>query len=305
MRIAITTPSGKIGSKLVDLLFDRGDHELMLLTRNRKDVQKMELRGAQVFEGDLEDREFFLRATLDADELFFVLPMDSRSKEVFAECERMITNATDAVKQNGIERVVFVSSIGAHLDAGVGPIRMMRRAEKELGKVTKNLTVLRPVFYMDQLYGWMKPMTESGELYLPFAAETTMPMIAARDVATFAADVLTDSNWSGHRVLPLHGPKEYSFTEMTRILNKTLGIEVKPVQVDTVEMARHLLDRGWSEPAIDDNLEMMGALAQGKLVDEMPRSKWITRPTTFEEFAQAEFKPAWTSYGEKTTTSRV
>lgn len=305
MRIAITTPTGKIGRKLVDQLFDRGGHQLTLLTRNRKQVEGYERRGAKVFEGNLEDREYFTRATKNVDALFFVLPMNSHSKKVFEEAETMIGCATYAVKTNEIPRVVFVSSVGAHLEKGVGPIRMLRNAELELGKVAKNFTVLRPVFYMDQFFNWMKPISESGELSLPFAADTRMPMIATRDVANYAADVLLDTKWTGHRVLPLYGPKEYSFAEVAKILGKTLGTEVKPIQVEPAEAARYLLDRGWSEPAVDQNLEMMSAFAHGRLADELPRSKWITRPTTFEEFAKTDFLPVFKGFSKTMATPEL
>ena len=48
---------------------------------------------------------------------------------------------------------------------------------------------------------------------------------------------------------------------------------------------------------MDRHLELQQAWATGKLVDELPRSKWETRPTTFEEFARTDFRPAFDKVG--------
>lgn len=293
MKLAVTLPTGKIGSKLSTELLDRGGHELRLLTRNRGKVQRWVDRGARVFEGLLEDQDFFNRATKGVDALFLVLPIDSRAKNLSRNCDRIVDSAVNAVRENDIQRVVFVSSLGAHLETGTGPVVYLRHAEEKLRAVVPHLTVLRPVFFMDQFLGWMKDIADHQEFYQPFSEKTTIPMIATRDIATFAADVLTDEEWTGRRVLPLYGPKEYSFGEAAQILGQTLNMKIRHVELEPKKMAERLRQRGWSQEAVDRHLELQRAMAQGKLVEELPRSKWHERPTTFEQFAKLEFQPAF------------
>lgn len=293
MRLAITMPTGKIGQKLVDELLDRGGHDLVLLTRRRERVAEAVDRGALAFEGMLENRDFFTRATAKVDALFLVVPLDSRSRDLSRDCSKIVDSAVHAIETNDIQRVVFVSSIGAHLDKGTGPILFLRQAEQKLEKVVPHLTVLRPAFFMDQVMGWMKPIADDREFYSALPASTAMPMIATRDVATFAADVLLDTRWSGRRVIPLHGPREYSFGDAARILGDTLGMEIRHVELEPKKAADKLRLRGWSQEAVDRALEMQRTLALGKLKEELPRSKWQVRPTTFEQFARLEFQPAF------------
>lgn len=297
MKLAITMPTGKIGGKLTNELLDRGGHELRLLTRDRSKVRDASQRGAKVFEGRLEDRDFFTRATAGVDSLFMVLPIDSRSENLSRDCTQIIDSAVHAVNVNHVPRVVFVSSLGAHLTEGTGPVMYLRQAEEKLREAAPNLTVLRPVFFMDQFTGWMQDIADHRAVYLPFSENTTIPMIATRDIATFAADVLTDARWTGRRVLPLYGPKEYSFREAANILGKTLGTDVTHVELTPKEVGERLRRRGWSREAVDRHLELQQAWATGKLVDELPRSKWETRPTTFEEFAKRDFRPAFDKVG--------
>ena len=292
MRFAITTPTGRVGSKLVNELLLRGGHQLTLLTRKSDSVRDAVGRGARAMQGKLEDMDFFARATEGVDALFLVIPMDSHSENMFRDCTRIIGSACNAIKKNSIPRVVFVSSIGTHLEKDTGPIHILREAEQKLRDTAPNLTVLRPVFYMDQVMGWMQDIAEEGAFYAPLAARTGIPMIATRDVASFAADVLTDANWTGRRILSLHGPREYSFAETAKILGKTLGTDVRYVEVKTDEAAKRLRRRGWREEAVTSNLELQRMLGKG-IADELPPSEWKIRPTTFEEFARKDFQPAF------------
>ena len=153
MRIAVTMPTGKVGKKLVSELLDRGGHDLTLLTTDTNEVRKAKVRGANVVQGRLEDMSFVSKATEGIDALFFVLPMNSHSDHVFRDTTRIIGSVCNAIRKNNIPRVVFVSSMGTHLETGTGPIHVLREAEQKLAEFAPNLTVLRPAFYMDQFMG--------------------------------------------------------------------------------------------------------------------------------------------------------
>jgi uncharacterized protein YbjT (DUF2867 family) len=293
MRFAITTPTGKIGSKLVNNLLDRGGHELVLMTRDSNQVKESVDRGARAVQGRLEDMDYFAGATEGVDALFLVIPMNSRLETVFRDCTRIVSSACNAIKKNNIPRVVFVSSIGAHLEQDTGPIHVLREAEVKLRQVAPNLTVLRPTFYMDQFMSWMSTIAEDGAFYQPISATRPIPMIASTDVARYATDLLTDSSWTGQRTMSLHGPREYTFTETADVLSKLLGTTVRYVEKPAAEIAKQLRSRGWSEQAVNHKLEMLDTLNSGRLTDELPRSEWKIRQTTFETFVKNEFQPAF------------
>ena len=63
MKIAITTPTGNIGRKLVKILLDDNSHELILLARDSKKLSSEEARGARISVGDQSDSEFVKKAT--------------------------------------------------------------------------------------------------------------------------------------------------------------------------------------------------------------------------------------------------
>lgn len=293
MRIAITMPTGKVGKKLVNELLDRGGHELTLLTTDPSKVRKAAVRGAKAVQGRLEDSTFVFRATEGVDALFFVLPINSHQDDVFRDTTRILASVCNAIKKNSIPRVVFISSIGTHLDKATGPINVLRDAEQMLSEYAPNLTVLRPVFYMDQLMGWMHDIAEDGALYSPLSDKTSIPLIATRDVAEVAADVLTDPTWTGSRTLSLHGPRSYTYSEIADVMSKTLSLNVRHVQIKPTEMADKLRRRGWSDEAVKANIDMLAALKRGDITDELPRSEWKFQRTTLEEFVAQELEPAF------------
>lgn len=149
MKIAITGPTGNIGSKLVRLLLDRPEHQLILLARDRRRVAEFESAGAEVRTGDLQDANYVNRATAGADSLFWMIPPDLTTPDITEFQDTIIRNGTDAIRGNHIRQVVFLSSIGAHRDSGTGPINGLHRGEEVLRSTGASLLILRPGFFME------------------------------------------------------------------------------------------------------------------------------------------------------------
>jgi len=112
MKVAIVTPTGNTGSKLAPRLLD-GGAELILLCRDPKKVSALTARGAKAEVGDLKDAGYVARATERADALYWVTPPDFSVPDLHAFQAGLGRNAADAVRKNGIKRVVHLSSIGA------------------------------------------------------------------------------------------------------------------------------------------------------------------------------------------------
>ena len=93
--------------------------------------------------------------------------------------------------------------------------------------------------------------------------------------------------------MSLHGPRNYNYTEIAKIMSKTFGLPIEYQQVEPAAMADKLLRRGWSEEAVTSNLEMLSALNRGDITDELPRSRWSFQPTTLEEYVAQELEPAF------------
>ena len=128
MKIAITTPSGHIGSAVADFLLDSGgDIGVRLLGRRPENLRKLVKRGAETAIGSQDNTDFLIKATQDVDGLFWVTPPGYGSDDLRGFQNRLGKAAATAIRTNriaGRQRVVDRR-----------PVRFRRRADRRLDDV--------------------------------------------------------------------------------------------------------------------------------------------------------------------------
>jgi len=292
MRIAVTTPTGHVGSAVCEFLLDHGgDIQVKLLGRRPEKLRRLVDRGAQLTVGCLDDVDYLTHATEDVDALFWVTPPGYGSDDLRAFQNRLGQAAATAIRTNGIPRVVNLSSIGAHFSSGVGPINGLHDVEYRLDDSVSNITHLRPGFFFENLLWQLDSIKNQHRMSLPISGLRQYPMIAARDIAQVAVERLLDPAWTGHCVRELHGPAELSFDEAARILSDVLGHEIEYVKSSRQEARQAMIDNGISENAADLMLEMYDAVEAGTLRPFQSRSPETTTPTTLAEFVREVMLP--------------
>ena len=291
MKIAIATPTGNVGRKLVNILQGIGGHEVLMLARHPERLTNETLLGATVITTDLEVTDSVIAATKGVDALFWVNPPKPTVNDYRAYYKSLARNAADAAKKNGIKKIVFLSSIGAHIGKGVGPINGLFDSEQILKDAAPSVTFLRPTYFMENFFMAQAGIRQAGSIFLPVSGKTTLPMIATKDIADAACHALLDTESTGVRIVPLHGPRDYSFDEAAEIIGKAVGKEVKHVSITPEQTRDALISMGLTEGVADTMVEMYTAMDKGILVDEDPRSAESTTPTTLEEFAKETIAP--------------
>jgi uncharacterized protein YbjT (DUF2867 family) len=291
MKIAITTPTGHVGSAVADFLLDHGDIRVTLLGRRSEKLKRFVERGALVSTGSMDDANFLVKATEDADALFWVTPPGYGSDNVRAFQNRLGQAAATAIRTNRISRVVNLSSIGAQFASGVGPISGLHDVEYWLDDAVGDITHLRPGFFFENLLWQWDSIKTWGRISLPISGSRRYPMIATRDIGRAAAERLSDETWTGHCVRELHGPADLCHDEVAGILSEALEREIVYVQCGRQEARQALLDNAISENAADLLLELYDAVDTGKLRATQHRSAETTTPTTLSEFAYEALLP--------------
>ncbi|MCB2230451.1 NmrA family NAD(P)-binding protein [bacterium] len=290
MKIAVTTPTGNIGSKLVDHLLQDGSHEVILLTRSEEKVADAVSRGAVAKVGDLTDQAYVNDATKGVEALFWANPASYTTDDFEGHQRKLGEIAVNAIKTNKIGAAVFVSSLGAQLGTGVGPINGFKDVEKMFRESGASVTILRPTFFMENFMMSLQEIAQEGSVYLPIRSEASVPMIATSDIATVAYNVLTRPA-QGVRVMPLHGPKDYTFGEAAETIGRALGKEVKLVTVEPEQTKSAMQQFGISAHAADVMIELYDAMDKGRVVGEKPRSAETTTPTTLDQWAKEVMAP--------------
>lgn len=292
MSIVVTTPTGNIGSVVVDRLLAAGRTDVAVIARNPDRLSESVRGRVKVYAGDVTDAASVRKATEGAEALFWLTPPNFGAHDWKAFYEQVAVVAADAVKANGIPYVVDVSSGGADRASGWGPVSYLQIIENALAATGANVLHLRPGFFYENFLMQVEPMAATGKVYYGVPAETVYPMIATRDIGEAAARKLLARDWSGVSILGLHGPAEQpSFAGAARILGEAIGRPVEYVQVPLEAVKGQVMQSGGSASVAEAYAELVAALGRGEQPAEA-RTPETTTPTTLRQWAEEVLRPA-------------
>ncbi|MCT2222966.1 NAD(P)H-binding protein [Microbacterium paraoxydans] len=284
MRIAVTTPNGHVGGHLTRMLIRAGVRPL-LLARNPGAIAADLRPYVDVAQADSQDPEEVVAATRNVDALYWVDP-SVFSDDPLADYARATEALVQAVRANGVRRVVFQSSVGAEKRNGVGEIDGLAATEVALDALDIDVTHLRCGYFFTNLLLDVESL-RAGTLATVLPLDFRMPWVAPRDIAEVAALTLLNGEWRGRRVQAVHGPADLGWSEVAAILTRELAREVTVQRIDDEEMRQGLRAAGMPEAMAEAVLGMSTGLRDG-FVAEQARSVLSTTPTTLEAWVREE-----------------
>lgn len=285
-RIAVTTPTGNVGSRVVRLLVQAGEHPVLLL----RDATKLDPqlgRYCSVHEVDQGNADEVIAATAGVTALYWVNP-PTPDEDPVAGHLRMGESAAAAVRENGIPRVVFQSSVGAEARTGFGDIDGLGRTEELLDATDADVTHLRCGYFFTNLLLDLDSV-RAGRISSTLPVEHRMPWVAPRDIGDVAAARLLAPHWIGRHALGVHGPQDLSLTEVAQILTTALGRDISAEQVSEETVAAGLREMGMTGEQVEAVLGM--SRGQRGFTPENPRELITTTPTTLGAWAHVVLRP--------------
>ncbi len=203
-------------------------------------------------------------------------------------------NYIDALKANNIKYVVNLSSIGAHLTEGVGPVNAMHDFEQLLNKVDGlNAKHLRPSSFYYNLLNQIGLIKQAGIMGANYGdGENKLAFVHTDDIARTAVEELLDLNFKGNSIRYIVSDLRTS-KEIATILGKAIGKEIPWVVFTDEQQKDGMLKAGVPESHAGPLTEMGAAVRTGKMQEEI-----INKPATgsikLEDFAK-EFAAAYNS----------
>jgi uncharacterized protein YbjT (DUF2867 family) len=258
----VTGISGHVGSVVASELLDKGE-KIRVVVRDEKKAAAFASRGAEVVVGSLDDVAFMTKAFGGATGAFVLLPPKYDAAD-FRAYQRATADALlAAVKASGLPHVVLLSSIGADLEAGTGPIAALNYFERKLREAGCKLTALRPGFFMENVAGSLGVAKAQG-IYPSFTPpEVKMPMIATRDIGLEAARALREPAPTS-TVVDIVGPA-YDAADVAAILGEKVGKKVAVVAIPPPGWLDALTGAGLPPSLAELYVEMYGAFQSGKV----------------------------------------
>jgi uncharacterized protein YbjT (DUF2867 family) len=222
--------TGHVGGATARHLLAKGEKVRVLMRTDAKRAE-WEAKGAEVVLADLAVSTELADAFAGMQGAFAMTPSFLDVNDPYEENRRAVTSIVEAVHESGVEKLVFLSSIGSERDRGTGAILKTHFMEQQLMKLGIPVAAIRAASFMENYAGVIEPARETGKLpsfYQPLDRE--LPMIATEDIGAEAARLLTE-NWPGKRIVNLEGPRPYSPNDVAQVLDAVLG---RPVQAEAV-----------------------------------------------------------------------
>jgi uncharacterized protein YbjT (DUF2867 family) len=293
LTIAVTTPTGNVGSHVVRMLCQAGVRPRLLL-RNPERLDADVRDQVELAVGDQRDADYVAESTRGVDAVFWVHPDDWSLPDPDADAERTGEGLAAAMRQNRIARVVFQSSIGAELRHGAGFIDGLARIEQRLDATRDEtgtaLLHLRCGYFMTNLLHDLDGL-RAGRLTTIRPLDEPMPWVDPRDIATVATVRLLAEDWTGRQVQAVHGPADLTWTEVAAVLSTATGVSIEAQRITDDEERAALRDAGMGEVAVE-GIVGMGVGTRDGFTPEQPRSALTTTPSSLAGWAITHLRPA-------------
>ncbi len=286
--------SGNTGRIVANNLLTRGQ-KVRVVGRNAAHLQSLVSKGAEPFVADVADANALAKAFQQADSAYVMIPPNVTSNDPLGYANRVGDAIASAVQSGGTKNVVALSSVGAELPSGTGPVVGLHHLEQKLNQINgANILYLRAAYFMENTLPQVGAIRQMGYSVGPLRPDLSLPMIATRDIATAAADSLLHPAFRGKQVRELQGQRDLTYPEVVAIIGKAIGKpDLKYIQLNDEQVQGALVQMGMSEQAARLLLEMTTTLNAGRMRPLEPRSPQNTTPTSYETFVAESFVPAY------------
>jgi uncharacterized protein YbjT (DUF2867 family) len=222
--ILIVGASGRLGSIVAQRLLEEGK-PVRAMTRTPLNLALLKQRGAEVVSGDLRNPASLLDACQGVEQVLvaahaLVGKGDNNPHTVDDLGNRHLIDAAKAV---GVKHFIFISVLGASIDAPLEFFRIKYRTEEYLRASGLNFTIIRPSAFMDlwaQLTG--QPIVEQGKTIIFGSGNNPINFVAVEDVASFAGIALDDPR-ARNAVIEVGGPENLTMNQVAETFERVSG----------------------------------------------------------------------------------
>ncbi len=187
MKIIVTGSTGNISKPLAQWLVKAG-HQVTVITRDAGKVAEIEQSGATAAVGSVQDEAFLTQTFTGADAVYTMVPPNFATENYRAYIGTVSSSYAAAIAASGVKKVVNLSSIGAHLDGGTGPISGIHDGELLLNALDGvSVKHLRAGFFYVNLFANIGMIKHAGIIGANYGQGTRLVLVHPRDIAEAAA----------------------------------------------------------------------------------------------------------------------
>ena len=286
--------TGNTGSVIANSLLLKGER-VRVVGRDASRLERFVRKGAEAFAANVTDAAAITKAFTGARAAYLMLPPNMTSQDYRADQERESDAIAKAVKDSSLRYAVHLSSYGAQVPQGTGPIAGLHSSEQKLNAITGlNVLHLRAGYFMENNLAAIGMIQAMGIFGHALTLDLKHPMIATRDIGDYAAQRILKLDFSGKQSRELLGERDVSMNEATAVIARGIGKpDLRYVQFPYEQVQQVLEQMGIPPKTAGQFIEMYKAINEGVVAGREPRSAENTTPTSFEKFVQDIFVQAY------------
>lgn len=285
MKFVITGSLGNISKPLAQSLLAAG-HQVTVISSQPERAKDIEALGAVPAIGSISDAAFLTHAFTGADAVYTMVPPSYTTTDYRVYYNKAAQDYSDAIKASGVKQVVNLSSIGAHLPDGTGPIKGLYDLEHTFNTLEDVAIVhLRAGNFYTNFYGNVAMIKQAGILGANYPASTSIVMVHPADIADTAAAIMQQP-FTGKSVRYV-ASEELTAEAAAGILGTAIGNPGLPWVAFSDEQALEgMLQAGLSGELARNYVEMGQAIKSGILWEDYLQHKPELSPRKFAGFAK-------------------
>jgi uncharacterized protein YbjT (DUF2867 family) len=286
-KILVTGATGTTAGPLVGRLVKKG-HAVRALVHSSSKSDAVRQQGAEVVVGGFDDASALRTAFSGIDMAFLVVPPSPDA----AKWNRALFAAA---REAGSPQVVRLSVFNSAEDGPTDNTKLHGESDRDLRASGLPYTILRPHFFMQNLFGSARTIGSDGVMYWGMG-DGRLAMIDTRDITDAAFAVLDAPDPKAHqgKAYDLTGPESITFHQVADVLTRVSGRTIRYVPVPPAAVVQSLRDMGAPEWMANVMGQYSKAYSEnwGNRVADGVKTLTGREPRSFETFAREVFVPA-------------
>ncbi|SEN96501.1 NAD(P)H-binding protein [Paenibacillus sp. OV219] len=168
--IVITTPTGQIGRQVLDNIF-ASTEAIRVIVRDPSRLSPRLLERVEIVQGSHDDIDVVTKAFEGADCVLWLVPPNSRAENPMSHYLNFTRPACEAIKSQGVKRVIGVSSLGRDFGKDAGLLSPAFAMDNLIETTGVSYRSLRMPFFMENLLHQIYTIKSQGMFVMPNAGD--------------------------------------------------------------------------------------------------------------------------------------
>ena len=286
MKYTLLGSLGNITKPLAEKLIANG-HDLTIISNSKDRQLAITALGAKAAIGSVEDIAFLTQAFTGADAIYTMVPPTWDAKDWKGYIHGIGRNFAAAIRSSGVKKVVNLSSVGAHMPEGCGPVSGLHWVEQELNALSGvDIKHLRPAYFYPNFFSTIGMIKHAGFFGNNYGGDTPLPLTHPNDIAAVAAEELLRLSFTGNSIRYIASDERTS-KQIAAVLGTAIGKPDLPyVEFKDEDFEKGAVQAGLTEEVARNYTEMGAAVRTGTMTADYRLHPVKLGPTKLEDFAK-------------------